>query len=72
MPSLAVLFPSHLAIQPHPCPKCFGPMVLTHVKLSRIGFEKRTFEGLNCDHVDKIVTETDAMKWMCSGLRAPV
>ena len=49
-----------------------GPMVLTHIKPSRIGFEKRTFQGVNCDHVDKVVTETHSMKWMSSGLRAPV
>jgi hypothetical protein len=73
MPSLAVLFdPSRIAIQPHTCPKCLGPMILTRVKPSRIGFEMRTFQGVNCDHVDKVVTETYAMKWMSSGLRAPV
>jgi len=73
MPSLAVLFdPSRVAIQPHPCSKCLGPMVLTCIKPSRIGFEMRTFQGVNCDHVDKIVTETYSMKWMSSGLRAPV
>ena len=47
-------------------------MVLTHIKPSRIGFEMHMFEGVNCDHVDKVVTETYSMKWMCSGLRAPV
>jgi hypothetical protein len=47
-------------------------MVLTHVKPSRLGFEKRTFQGVNCDHVDKVVTETFSMRWMSSGLRAPV
>jgi hypothetical protein len=73
MPSLTVLFgPSRIAILPHPCPKCLGPMVLTHIKPSRIGFEKRMFQGVNCDHVDKVVTETYSMKWMSSGLRAPV
>jgi len=46
--------------------------VKAHVKPSRIGFEKRTFQGVNCDHVDKVVTETDSMKWMSCGLRAPV
>ena len=72
MPSLAVLFdPSRMAILPHLCPKCFGPMVLTHIKPARIGFEKRTFEGVNCDHVDKVVTETRSMKWISSGLQAP-
>jgi hypothetical protein len=73
MPSLTVLFdPSRIAILPHPCPKCLGPMVLTRIKPSRIGFEMRRFQGVNCDHVDKVVTETHSMKWMSSGLRAPV
>jgi hypothetical protein len=73
MPSLAVLFdPSHIAIQPHPCPNCSGPMALTHIKPLRLGFESRTFEGINCHHVDKVVTETHSMKWMSSELRAPV
>jgi hypothetical protein len=27
---------------------------------------------VNCDHVDKVVTATASMKWMSSGLRAPV
>jgi len=72
MLSFAVLFdPSRIAIQPHLCPICLGPMVLARIKPSRIGFEMRTFQGVNCDHVDK-VTETYSMKWMSSGLRAPV
>ena len=73
MPSLAVAFdPSRVAIQFHPCPKCLGPMVLMHIQPSRIGFESRTFRGVNCDHVDKVVTATVSMKWVSSGLRAPV
>jgi hypothetical protein len=73
MPSITVLFdPSRVAIQPHPCPKCLGPMVLTRIKPSRIGFELRTFQGVNCDHVDKVVTATASTKWMASGLRAPI
>ena len=73
MPSLAVLLGARrITILPHPCPKCFGPMVLTHIKPSRIGFEKRTFQGVNCDHLDTVVTETRSRKWICSGLRAPV
>jgi hypothetical protein len=63
MPSLAVLFdPSRIAIRSHTCPKCQGPMVLTRIKPSRIGFELRTFQGVNCDHVDKVVSETHSMK----------
>jgi hypothetical protein len=73
MPFLAVLFdPSRIAIQTHPCPKCSGPMALTSIKPSRLGFERRMFQGVNCDHVDNVVTETHSMKWMSSGLRAPV
>jgi hypothetical protein len=73
MPSLAVLLdPSRIAIQTLTCPKCLGPMVLTCIKPSRIGFELRTFHGVNCHHVDKVVTETYSMKWVSSGLRAPV
>jgi hypothetical protein len=47
-------------------------MVLTVIKLSHLGFERRIFQGVECDHVDKVVTETHSMKWMSSGLRAPV
>jgi len=73
VPSLAVLFDaSRIAIQPHTCPQCLCPMILTHIKPSRIGSEIRTFQGVNCDHVDKVVSETHSMKWISSGLRAPV
>jgi hypothetical protein len=46
-------------------------MVLINIKPSRIGFEKPTFQGVNCDHVDRVIAETDLMKWISSGLRAP-
>jgi hypothetical protein len=73
MPSLAVLFDvSRIAIQLHTCPKCSGSMILTRIKPYRIGFEMRTFQGVNCHHVDRVVTETVSMKWRSSGLRAPV
>ena len=73
MLSFAVLFdPSRIAIQPHLCPECLGPMVLARIKPSRIGFEMRTFQGVDCDHVDKVVTKTYSMRWMSSELRAPV
>jgi hypothetical protein len=47
-------------------------MVLMRIKPSRIGFELRTFQGVNCDHVDKVVTATKSIKWISSGQRAPV
>jgi hypothetical protein len=47
-------------------------MVLAHIKPSRIGFESRTFQGVNCDHVDKVVSEIPSMKFISSGLWAPV
>ena len=73
MPSLAVLLdPSRIAILPHLCSRCSGPMVLTHIKPSRIGFERLVFQGINCDHIDCVVTETPATRWMSSGLQPPV
>ena len=72
MPSSVVLLDaSRTAILPHACPKCLGPMILIRVRPSRIGFESRTFHGINCNHIDKLVTETQSMKWMSSGLWAP-
>ncbi len=29
-------------------------------------------QGVNCDHVDWVVRETHSVKWISSGLRAPV
>lgn len=73
MPSSAVLLDtSRMAIRPHACPKCSGPMILIRIRPARIGFESRTFHGVNCNHIDKVVTETQSMKWMSSGLQAPV
>lgn len=73
MSSVAVLFDaSRIAIRPHICPRCLGPMILMRVRPSRIGFEMRTLQGVHCDHVDKVVSETRSMKWIFSGLRAPV
>ena len=46
-------------------------MVLATIKPSRIGFEMRTFRGVDCDHIEKAVTENYSMKWMSSGLHAP-
>lgn len=63
---------SRVAIESHICPKCLGPMALMHIRPSRIGFEMRTFQGVGCRHVDKIVTETNSMKWISSRLRGPV
>ena len=72
MPTLAAMLDaSRIAIKPHRCPKCLGLMILTNIKPSHIGYEARTFHGVNCEHVDKVVAATDLMKWACSGLRAP-
>jgi hypothetical protein len=47
-------------------------MVLMRIKPSRIGFELRTFQGVNRDHIDMDVSEAHSMKWISFGLRAPV
>lgn len=73
IPSLEALTdPSRTAIRSHSCPACSGPMILTWVRPARVGFELHTFEGVNCDHVDKVLAETKSMNWASSsGLRAP-
>jgi hypothetical protein len=73
MPSFAVLFdPSRMAIQPRPCPKCLGPMVLTHS--SRRGSDSRCacFRAPIAITSIKVVTETYSMKWMFSGRKRVV
>ena len=34
----------------------------SEIKPSRIGFEVRTFQGVNCDHVYKLESATESMK----------
>jgi hypothetical protein len=63
---------SRLAVQPHVCPKCLGPMVLAYIKPSLVGFEVRTFAGTNCDHFDQVVTEKESRKWASSALKVQV
>jgi hypothetical protein len=46
-------------------------MILMRISPSRIRSEMRTFQGVNCGHVDKVVSENRSMKWMSSELRAP-
>src|SRR6185437_896970 len=42
------------------------------VAIARSAHTSLYFQGVKCNHIDKIVTETHSMKWMSSGLRAPV
>jgi hypothetical protein len=53
---------SRVANESHPCPQCQGRLVLTEIKPSRIGFEVRTFQGVNCNHVYKLESATESMK----------
>jgi hypothetical protein len=73
MPSLTVLFDSsRMAMQSRSCPRCLGAMVVRRIKPSRIEFESRRPEGANCDHLDRVVTETHSLRWVSSKVRAPV
>jgi hypothetical protein len=67
MPSLALLR-ERSRIQLHPCPKCSKPLILTRTKPSGIGYESLTFLGVHCDHVNKLETATEALKWISSPL----
>jgi hypothetical protein len=57
MPSLAVLLDSsRIADSILHLSQMSGTNGPTRIKPWRVGFELRTFRGVNCDHVDKVVT----------------
>jgi hypothetical protein len=45
-------------------------MVLTRIEPSRIGFELRTFQGVNCDHVDKVIMICSRFRRVFPGILA--
>jgi hypothetical protein len=71
MPSLALLR-ERSGLQFHPCPKCSKPLILTRTKPVGIGYESRTFQGVHCEHVYRLETATESLKWISSGLRARI
>ena len=65
-----------LAIQRLRCPKCRTRMLLSRISPGPAGFELRTFDCSNCDHVEKIAIASDPMKsgdvgWLVGELQAP-
>jgi hypothetical protein len=74
MQSAAALFDQGgKSIRSHRCPSCSGPMILSFTRPSGIGLEMRVFQGVNCDHIDRVSAETKSMSWASSyGLQAPV
>jgi len=59
------------------CPQCRTRMVLAGISPGPTGFELRTFDCANCDHVEKIVIASDPMKtgdvgWLVGELQPPV
>lgn len=59
------------------CPKCQGAMTLVRIKPGRLNFDLRTFECVNCNHVEKTLAAADPMRspdalgWLLSELRSP-
>jgi hypothetical protein len=43
------------------CPKCQGPMMLSHIMPGRLNFDSRTFECVKCNHVERVLVATDPM-----------
>jgi len=72
MSSLAGFDPNRIAIKEHTCPRCAGAMVLVHVRPVRIGYDVRTYEGVSCSHIDRIIVATQPVKWPSERLRAHV
>jgi uncharacterized protein (UPF0212 family) len=54
--------PGHVNVQieRRVCPKCHNHMLLAHIVPANMGFDLRTFECTNCEHVRDVIVETDA------------
>ena len=54
--------PGHVSVQigRRACPKCHAHMTLARIVPASMGFDLRTFECTNCEHVRDVIVETDA------------
>jgi RNase P subunit RPR2 len=50
----------NVQIQRPVCPKCHTHMMLTRIMPTRVGYDMRTFECPQCDHVHEIMVANDA------------
>jgi transposase-like protein len=44
------------------CPKCHAYMMLARIMPARPGYDRRTFECPQCDHLHEVMVETDAFR----------
>ena len=64
-------------IERHRCPKCQTQMVLKRIAPARLGFDVRTFECINCDHIHKEhraadpMTSSEVLGWFLGELKTP-
>ena len=63
-----------VAIESPECPKC--QVMLSRTMPGRLKFNLRTFECVNCDHVEKVLVAIDPIQsnvlgWFLGELRAP-
>jgi hypothetical protein len=54
--------PEHInvRIQRPACPRCHTRMMLARIMPARVGFDFRTFECPQCDHVHEVMVTTEA------------
>jgi hypothetical protein len=58
------------------CLKCQALMVMARIAPARLGFVSQTFECVQCDHVEKVLSATDPgqssiLGWLLGGLKPP-
>jgi hypothetical protein len=68
--------PSQILIHHPRCPKCTNRMMLARIAPGSRGFDVRTFECANCEHIQIVTVATDpmksdAVKWMAGQLKPP-
>ena len=59
------------------CPRCQTQMMLARTMPARLGFNVRTFECVNCDHIHKEhlkadpITSSEVLGWLLGELKTP-
>ncbi|MEO8318127.1 MAG: response regulator [Bradyrhizobium sp.] len=63
-------------IEPRFCPMCTAQMASARISPARLGINSRTFECLQCNHVEKVLESADPIQsnvlgWLFGELKAP-
>jgi hypothetical protein len=55
-------------IKGRPCGKCKATMILVGAEPAQLGFDRRTFGCVRCDHREWVTVETKSKNWLDAGM----